>query len=346
MKYTEPISKILPADKAQISAANFEPLINETRFTSSCFKIFATKFEPFISVLFLKRVLSSILALLVISLGVGIATASAQNYTPLVPLPGTIAQGGSTTNLSVYLAGMIKLLIALGGALAILFAIIGGVKYVAASINPSAKSDALGEVQNALIGLVIILTSYLLLNSINPKLVQFNLALEPVTPKALQKFEAVGGWGDDGAVRNVLASQDIKINKSNCTIVGQQNCTSVLGLSGIAQIGLQKLAQGCKEIESGLWGNKCEVTITGGTEFWLHKTHKDGRTVDLSQGGPGGLLNSYIKKGGPLSITNCGVPSDPHYQPNGPSGGTYVDEPNRDENGAVTGAGRHWHVCY
>ena len=289
--------------------------------------------------------LFSTLSCLVIFLGFGVLIAHSQTYTPLEPLPGIITPGGTTTNLSTYLAGMIKLLIALGGATAILFAIIGGTQYVAAGVSPDAKSGAKDRITSAFIGLAIILTSYLLLNSINSKLVQFNLALEPVTPKALQKFESVGTWGDDSAIRKVLASQDIKVNASNCTMVGQQNCTSVFGLSGVTQAGLQKLAQGCAKIESGLFGNKCDVTITGGTEAWLHKSHNDGRKVDLRQGSSGGLLDSYIKKSGLLSITNCGVPSDPHYQPDGPSDGTYVDEPNRDENGAVK-SGRHWHVCY
>ncbi|HBB44115.1 MAG: hypothetical protein UW27_C0007G0016 [Parcubacteria group bacterium GW2011_GWA1_44_13] len=287
-----------------------------------------------------------ILVSLIITLGLGAVVTHAQNYVPLAPLPiGTGGTVPSTYNLSSYLSGMIKLLIALGGALAVLFAIIGGVQYVVAGISPDAKSGAKERVTMALIGLAIILTSYLLLNSINPKLVQFNLALEPVTPKALETFKAVGTWGDDTAIRNVLLSQDIKINKQNCSMVGQQGCTSVLGLSGQAQVGLQTLAQNCSKSETGFFGNKCDVTITGGTEYWLHKSHTNGRTVDLSQGGAGGILNSYIKRGGAVPITNCGVKSDPHYQPDGASGGIYVDEPNRDSDGNVT-SGRHWHVCY
>ncbi len=105
-------------------------------------------------------------------------------YTPLAPLPGTTIQGGDgagTTNISTYVAGMIKLLVALGAALAVLFAIIGGTQYVAASINPAAKAGALERIQNSLVGLAIILSSYLVLNSINPDLVNFKLELPPVT---------------------------------------------------------------------------------------------------------------------------------------------------------------------
>jgi len=104
----------------------------------------------------------------------------AQSYTPLAPLPGTVDANTGQTNISMYLSGAIKLLIALGAALAILFAIIGGTQYVAAGISPDAKSGAKERIWGALIGLAIILTSYLLLNSINPKLVQFSFMLPPV----------------------------------------------------------------------------------------------------------------------------------------------------------------------
>lgn len=126
----------------------------------------------------------AILSAIVISLGVGVFVANAQNYIPLAPLPGTYetsASGVKTTNLALYLSGAIKLIIALGAALAVLFAIIGGTQYVAASINPGAKSAALEKVWSALIGLAIILTSYLLLNSINPTLVNVSFSLPPVS---------------------------------------------------------------------------------------------------------------------------------------------------------------------
>ncbi|OHA84413.1 MAG: hypothetical protein A2937_01605 [Candidatus Yonathbacteria bacterium RIFCSPLOWO2_01_FULL_47_33b] len=109
------------------------------------------------------------------------AVAFAQTYTPLAPLP--IGEGGTTPDtytLSSYLVGAIKLLVAAGGAIAVLMLIIRGTQYVAAGINPSAKSDAKERIMGALIGLTLVLTSYLILNSIDPRLVEFNLTLPPV----------------------------------------------------------------------------------------------------------------------------------------------------------------------
>lgn len=276
------------------------------------------------------KYIPSIIAFLTVSLVIGVATASAQNYTPLVPLPGTVVQGGTTTNLSSYLSGIIKLLIALGGALAILFAIIGGTQYVAASTNPSLKEGAKERLMGALIGLAIILTSYLLLNSINPKLVQFNLALEPVTPKALTLFPPTApGLFDDASVRSALTDLGIKVKDPTCTLVGQKNCTSVNGLGNNSFSGLGSLKRMCPD---------CEIVVTGGTEYWLHSSdtrHRPGNSVvDLRQNTK---LNDTIKSGTSLGIQSKCSGLGPAYKL---GIGTYVDEPDSQ------GEGRHWHVCY
>ena len=127
------------------------------------------------------KYLPPITAGILIALGGGVlvAHASVPAYVPLVTLPG-VTEKGVEVNIASYLSGMIKFIIALGGALSIFMAIVGGTQYVAASINPSAKSDAKERVVNSLIGLALVLSSYLLLNSINPRLVQFSFLLPPI----------------------------------------------------------------------------------------------------------------------------------------------------------------------
>ncbi len=120
-----------------------------------------------------------ILVVLTVALGGWALVASAQEYIPLVTLPGVTTEGVAVS-MGAYLAGAMKFVVALAGLIAILMAIIGGTQYVAAGISPNAKSDAKEQIFGSLIGLALILTSYLLLNSINPKLVSFNLALPPV----------------------------------------------------------------------------------------------------------------------------------------------------------------------
>ncbi len=124
--------------------------------------------------------LPSVIIGLLLSLFGGVLVASAQGYIPLVTLPGGITTVGQPVVLDKYLSGMIKLTIAVAGALAILMIVIGGTQYVAASINISAKSDAKDRITNSLIGLALVLSSWLLLNTINPKLVSFSLMLPPI----------------------------------------------------------------------------------------------------------------------------------------------------------------------
>ncbi|MFA5997181.1 MAG: hypothetical protein WC791_01685 [Candidatus Paceibacterota bacterium] len=138
-----------------------------------------------------------IFSLVIVSLGGGILVANAQGYVPLQSLPGIINPSTGTTDLPTYLAGMIKLLIALGAGLAVLYGVIGGTQYVAAGISPDAKSGAKERIVNALIGLTIILSSYLVLNSINPDLVNFKLTLDSVTVRNMAPTltPGVGGNG-------------------------------------------------------------------------------------------------------------------------------------------------------
>ncbi|HAT68253.1 MAG: hypothetical protein A2481_03790 [Candidatus Yonathbacteria bacterium RIFOXYC2_FULL_47_9] len=187
-----------------------------------------------------------ILAGLALILGGGILSASAQEYTPLASLP--IGPGGSepaTWTLSTYLSGAIKLLVASAGALAVVMLVIGGTQYVAAGINPSAKGDAKERIGNALIGLILVLTSYLILNSIDPKLVQFNLTLPPVAavPMVIYTPPSTSGGGTTttgaGCTSCVTLSSSIpqKAPGSGCAMPGPcQVSSSILGkLTGLNQ---------------------------------------------------------------------------------------------------------------
>ena len=69
-----------------------------------------------------------------------------------------------------YLGGTFVLLIGLTGVFSVLFLFLGAVEYMMGGANPSAKSDGKDRMWGAIIGLFITLISWLLLNSINPVL--------------------------------------------------------------------------------------------------------------------------------------------------------------------------------
>lgn len=109
-------------------------------------------------------------------------------YTTLAPLPGTTQdcvtdENGKincTTDIQTYIPGIFKLAIGIAGVLAVLMIIIGGVEYITTDAIQG-KSEGKARIQNALWGLVLVLVSWILLYTINPKLTVFNLNVETTT---------------------------------------------------------------------------------------------------------------------------------------------------------------------
>lgn len=99
------------------------------------------------------------------------------DYVLLEPLPGisSVPVGG----FGAYLSAMFKLSIGLATVLAVLQLSVAGFKYLIQD-SFSTKSDARETINNALIGLLLILSSYLILKTINPDLVSQDLMIPPV----------------------------------------------------------------------------------------------------------------------------------------------------------------------
>lgn len=239
-----------------------------------------------------------------------VCTNGADGYCLLAPLGGVSVI--KDVDLDGYFGMVYKILIGLAGVLAVIMIFYGGVQYM--------TTDALFEkelgrktITNAVIGLIIALGSFAILNTFNPKLLNFTFfGLNSVTatfdPSLIESdtpHSAVGGkycikqgggyldgatWGDDAAERAQLASTNLNVTVKNnpvCQTVGQQNCTSVKSLN---TVGITKLRTACAS---------CELVITGGTECWLHSaisTHgKNSATVDLRNTGTPNLT-AFIEK--------------------------------------------------
>ncbi len=110
------------------------------------------------------------------------AIAGDDTYTLLEPLPvpgGTMIK--ETDGIGAYLEGVFKLGIGLATVLAVLMITIGGLQLMT-SDKVQLRADAKTTITNALWGLVLILASVLLLQTINPDLIKSSLNLEPVAP--------------------------------------------------------------------------------------------------------------------------------------------------------------------
>jgi hypothetical protein len=144
-----------------------------------------------------------------------IISAEETTYKLLAPLP--LSGGGSldtTTTASMYIPGMVMLIIGIAGVLAIVKIIYGGVVYISTDAIEG-KSDGKQHIQDALWGLLLIISSWVILYTINPKLININLEIE--------KFQISGSF-DDTNIGRVPTRQEIEDEKS---ITGCVNCVAI-----------------------------------------------------------------------------------------------------------------------
>ncbi len=97
-----------------------------------------------------------------------------QEYKPLqeLPIDGHEAayQQASEGDFTSYLNGLVKILIGVAASLAVIFITIGGVQYITTD-SLTGKESGKETINNALLGLLLALASWLILYTINPDLV-------------------------------------------------------------------------------------------------------------------------------------------------------------------------------
>jgi hypothetical protein len=101
-----------------------------------------------------------------------IPSKSSYNYTLLEKIPGI---GSQNLSFAGYLSAVYKLAIWIVGLCALFMFLVGAFMYMLAAANTSKMGSAKEIMQDALIGLLLALTSYLILYVINPDLVNLRL---------------------------------------------------------------------------------------------------------------------------------------------------------------------------
>jgi len=119
------------------------------------------------------------------------ATAGQLSYTPLEPFSAWDAKAGAYDDFAKYINTIFKLLITLGSLFAVVMLVVAGIGYMvseAAIDIQKAKDRAVA----ALWGLLLLTGCWLVLNTINPNLLNFNLNI-PMAPGGTYTGGSSGG---------------------------------------------------------------------------------------------------------------------------------------------------------
>lgn len=113
------------------------------------------------------------------------------SYTPLAPLPN---EGDNISSLPAFLSYLFPILIVLGGLIGVGTFVVYGILYMVSEV-PGVKSNARNRMWASVYGLLILLASVLILNTINPDLTKFDLT---TLGKAAQQAAQAGS--QDGVI--------------------------------------------------------------------------------------------------------------------------------------------------
>ncbi len=234
-------------------------------------------------------------------------TCPSGTYCLLAPLPG-IETVPRNQGFADYAQIIINLIIGFSALLAVLMFMIGGFTYMTGD-SIGSKSEGRGIMTNAIFGFVLLLASYIILQTINPELLKLDLNVQQVIVPADDGGETGDGGGSGGtqtasqAANNALAKQmfgeAFSVNKGGCINEAQTNCTSLDVRDGTRN-GIINLQNRCSS------GNvSCDLIISGGAEGGHESgtySHKNGYKMDISYRSPG--AQKFREFLGNQSVTN------------------------------------------
>ncbi len=97
-------------------------------------------------------------------------------YIPLEPLPG-ISTAGQPVNIDNFLQGLLTFGIGIAAALAVIMIIVGGFQYLSTDAWFQ-KSEGRQRILNAILGLLLAIGAWVILNTINPNLVNLSVTFD------------------------------------------------------------------------------------------------------------------------------------------------------------------------
>ncbi len=137
----------------------------------------------------IKRNTAIYIIFLTILLCIPALTFAQEAFVPLTEIPGVTNAG----SFSGFLNGAFKLGLAISATLAVVMITIGGFQYMA-SESVFSKSAGRERIQNAVVGLLIALLIWLILFTINPKLLEFDIKVNKLNIEKLIPKEQVSDY--------------------------------------------------------------------------------------------------------------------------------------------------------
>jgi hypothetical protein len=119
---------------------------------------------------------------------------------PTVKFSEASVAGGTVTIpwLAQYISGIYKYAIGAAGLLAVVMMMYGGVRWLTAGGDASGVTAAKERMQNAAVGLVLVLAAYVILYAVSPELVNLkSLTIQTVKQELLPPFADNGGRGEE-----------------------------------------------------------------------------------------------------------------------------------------------------
>jgi len=101
-------------------------------------------------------------------------------YTPLAPLPD-LAPGTDDGSFLYFIQNSFYLLIGVAGVLAVIMIMLGGIQYMSTDAI-SGKEDGKEKITKALLGLLLAIGAWLILNTINPAILGLDLSTKEIPP--------------------------------------------------------------------------------------------------------------------------------------------------------------------
>lgn len=155
------------------------------------------------------------------------------NY-PSIPGAEITPQTIEGTSLPNYIKYLFSFAMIVAGLLAFAAIMSGGVRYLTSAGNPSATADAKDQIFSGVLGLIILFSSYIVLNTVNPELIAFNVPTLTAQPSAPPPLPPTEPASPDPLVRikdlseavKTISSELVNVSKKLNNQMQQCSCTN------------------------------------------------------------------------------------------------------------------------